>query len=90
MILSSFVQTQEILSRFVDVERTVNQCVVIPKNPDVSFMEQRINAVVALKHILSLLPPLQYALSRTRSVMLSAMFKVHRLLNCQFPIIASR
>ena len=67
---------QEILSRFVDVERTVNQCVLVPKDPDLSFMEQRINAVVGLKHILSLVAPLRQALTQAQSPLLATMADV--------------
>ncbi|EFX81651.1 mismatch repair ATPase Msh4 [Daphnia pulex] len=66
---------KEILSRFVDVERAVNQCVVMPKNPSPSFVEQRINAVVALKHILSLVSPLGSALAKANSPLIVALAK---------------
>ncbi|KAI9551670.1 mismatch repair ATPase Msh4 [Daphnia sinensis] len=66
---------KEILSRFVDVERAVNQCVVVPKNPSPSFVEQRINAVVALKHILSLVAPLGVALAKANSPLIVSLAK---------------
>uniref|UniRef100_A0A0P5M024 Dna mismatch repair protein muts n=1 Tax=Daphnia magna TaxID=35525 RepID=A0A0P5M024_9CRUS len=66
---------KEILSRFVDVERAVNQCVVVPKNPSPSFVEQRINAVVALRHILSLVAPLQAALAKANSPLIVSLAK---------------
>ncbi|XP_057379025.2 mutS protein homolog 4-like [Daphnia carinata] len=66
---------KEILSRFVDVERAVNQCVVVPKNPSPSFVEQRINAAVALKHILSLVAPLGDALAKANSPLIVSLAK---------------
>ena len=70
------IHNQEILSRFVDVERTVTQCVVVPKNPDLAFMEPRINAVVALKHILTLVPPLHHILTKSSSSLLNTLANV--------------
>jgi hypothetical protein len=48
----------------------------MPKNPSPSFVEQRINAVVALKHILSLVSPLGSALAKANSPLIVALAKV--------------
>ena len=60
----------------MDVERAVNQCIVVPKNFNLSMMEQRLNAVVALKHILTLIPPLRSTLSKARSPLISSFVQV--------------
>lgn len=81
---------QEILSRFVDVERAVNQCVVVPKNPSPSFVEQRINAVVALRHILSLVAPLQAALAKANSPLIVSLAKVTHFQNSPYFLFCNR
>lgn len=57
----------------MDVDRAVNQCILIPKSASASFLESRINAIIGLKHILALVAPLRSHLSKANNPLMRSL-----------------
>jgi DNA mismatch repair protein MSH4 len=63
---------QDVLSRFLDIERALASCVQIPKQETVRTAEHRIANVIDLKHTLGLVEPLRDALQDGENSLLVA------------------
>jgi DNA mismatch repair protein MSH4 len=67
---------QDVLSRFLDIERALASCVQIPKQETVRTAEHRIANVIDLKHTLGLVEPLRDALQDGENSLLVAYAQV--------------
>ena len=54
----------------------MNQCILVPKSPSVAFLEQRVNAVIALKHALNLVNPLRAVLAEAENPLMKSLYMV--------------
>ena len=72
-----FYNLEAIISRFLDIDHILSQCVQVPKQENVKIAENKITNMMYLKHILELVEPLREALGDCENPLLKASCKVN-------------
>ena len=76
-----FYNLEAVISRFLDIDHILSQCVQLPKQETVKTAENKITNVMYLKHTLELVEPLREALGDCENPLLKASYKVPYLTN---------
>ena len=71
-----FYNIEAVISRFLDIDHILSQCVQLPKQETVKTAENKITNVMYLKHTLELIEPLREALGDCENPLLKASYKV--------------
>ena len=71
-----FYNLEAVISRFLDIDHILSQCVQVPKQENVKIAENKISNMMYLKHILELVEPLREALGDCENPLLKASCQV--------------